>query len=102
MSANQFEQAARAKKVAALVAHFDRFLIGAGLDLYADAFQLIRSLEAMKPEVWEHHAIAARLTKPPSDTTKREVIAVYQGRVVEHEIMLANAAAPTLRIGVGA
>lgn len=80
---NPYEQANRAKKVAALVAHFDRFLLGAGLDAHAD--QMIRSLEAMKPEVWEHHAIAARLASKPSETTRREVIAVYQGRVVAFE-----------------
>ncbi len=85
MSENPFEQAARAKKVAALVAHFDRFLLGAKLDPFADAMQMVRSLETMKPVVWEHHAILARCTRKPSPETRREVISVYQGRVVAYE-----------------
>ena len=89
MSENVFEQAARAKKVAALVAYFDEFLTAAGLDPHSDALNMTQTLEAMKPRIWDSHAIVgAGLSRGPSETTRREVIAVYQGRVVAYEASL--------------
>lgn len=88
MSANQFEQINRAKKVAALVAYFDEFMgvCGLGLDPQKDATAMVMTLESMKDHIWEHHAVVGcGQPKTPSAETRREVIAAYQGRVVPYE-----------------
>lgn len=83
---NQYEQANRTKKVLALVAYFDEFLTAAGVDPHTHSGDMARTLEAMKPDIWDSHAVVgAGLKKGPSETTRREVIAIYQGRVVARE-----------------
>ena len=83
--ANQFEQAARAKKVARLVAHFDQWITDAGHDPRQNAKLVADTLYRMSVEFWMQHAITCGL-KPPSETTREEVIAVYLDRAANPEL----------------
>jgi hypothetical protein len=89
MASNAFEQAARAKKVARLVAHFDQWITDAGHDPRANAKLVADTLFRMSGEFWTQHAITCGL-KPPSDTTREEVIAVYLDRAANPELSGAD------------
>jgi hypothetical protein len=78
---NAHAQAARARKVAALVAYFDAALVRLGKCPRRDAAEIARTLRDQFDQLsWFAHARAARQRRP-SLTTQAQVIAVYEQRV---------------------
>lgn len=73
---NEFTRLARAKKVAAFVAHFDAWISEAGLDPIADSAHIAETLRKMKPVVRVQHSIVCG-QRAPSETTWNALIAVY-------------------------
>lgn len=82
MAANQFEQAARAKKVARLVAHFDQWIKQAGHDPIANAQMVSEAIHRMTEQTWAQHLVVCGYNpkRKPSRETRDEVIAVYLDR----------------------
>jgi len=73
---NEFARSARAKKVAAFVAHFDAWVAEAGLDPIGDSEHIAETLRKMKPVVRIQHSIVCG-QREPSETTWNALITVY-------------------------
>jgi hypothetical protein len=83
MPENSFADAARARKVAAMVRYFDRRFIAVGRCPYREAAELATMLrESVSDEQWKHHAVLAG-QKKPSVTSIALIIAEYEKRAAE-------------------
>ncbi len=80
MGSSSFADAARAKKVLALVRHFDRLFIAVGRCPYREADALAEMLrESISEDDWKRHAVIAGV-KPPSADSVAMVIHEYEER----------------------
>lgn len=77
---NYFEQANRARRVRALVAHFDRWVADAGHCPRGNAGLVAETLTRMLPRIWALNAAVAGLKSAPSGVTRRAVVRVYLDR----------------------
>ena len=80
-ASNAFARVARAKKVAALVEHFDRLLARMGKNPHAVAAEMARTLRDFDQLSWFAHAKSAGQRKPSLET-QADVIATYERRAV--------------------
>ncbi len=82
MSENSYAEAARAKKILAMVQFFDRRFIAVGRCPYREASDLADMLRGCSEDQWKHHAVQAGQNKP-SSTTVALIIKVYEDRAAE-------------------
>jgi hypothetical protein len=81
--ANEFEAAARAKKVSSLLLVIDRLATDRGLKPHGEPEDIEAVIEfAMRLDeaAWRKLSEIARLKNPPSETTIGEVLHAYQRR----------------------
>lgn len=79
---NPHEEAARGLKVARLVEEIDRHALLAELDPYRAAGAIAEVLERWDAAHWAQAALGAAV-RPPSPTTRQQVIARYRRRAQE-------------------
>lgn len=90
MAENSFAEAARARKVAAMVRYFDRRFIAVGRCPYREAAELAAMLrDSVSEHQWKHHAVLAGQNKP-SATTIALIIAEYEKRAAERADPASN------------
>lgn len=79
---NSFAQAARARKVRALVIYLDVEFARRDIDPIRQAGRVANDLRKRTEEDWKLIAILAG-QKPPSDESVTDIIAVYEARVIQ-------------------
>jgi hypothetical protein len=77
---NDYESAARARKIVAMMAAIDKAAIAKGIDPYGNAGQVWLAINEWKDSDWDRVDRVAQLKHKSSKTTREEVKKNYMNR----------------------